>query len=71
MILNRILTKNYNEVPLFWVDFNLNKYNENGAKDSCTIKIHPGLKDNQYIKEVLGDLVEYIRDVYDMKDLSI
>lgn len=70
MIINRLLTKNYNEVPLFWVDFNLNKYNEYGAKDSCSVKIHPELKNDQYIKEVLSDLIDYIRDVYDMKGLS-
>jgi hypothetical protein len=68
--LNRKLTKNYNEVLLFWVDFNLNKYNEFGAKNSCTVKIHPELKDDEYVIDTLNDLVDYIRIKYDMNDLS-
>jgi len=64
------LTKNYVEVPLFWVDFNLNKYNESGAKDSCTVKIHPELKDDEFIIDTLNDLIDYIRIKYDMEDLS-
>lgn len=68
--LNRKLTKNYNEVLLFWVDFNLNKYNEFGAKNSCIVKIHPELKDDEYVIDTLNDLVDYIRIKYDMNDLS-
>jgi hypothetical protein len=68
--LNRKLTKNYNEVLLFWVDFNLNKYNEFGAKNSCNVKIHPELKDDEYVIDTLNDLVDYIRIKYDMNDLS-
>lgn len=68
--LNRKLTKNYNEVPLFWVDFNLNKYNESGAKNSCMVKIHPELKDDEFIVDTLNSLIDYIRIKFDMNDLS-
>ena len=30
--ISKRLTKNYISIPLFWVSFNLNKYNEHGAK---------------------------------------
>ncbi len=63
------LTNNYNEIPLFWVTFNLNKYKENGAKGSCNLKLHPLLKD-EHIKNQLNDLVDYIRENYDMEELS-
>jgi len=68
--LTRKLTKNRTEVPLFWVDFNLNKYNDFGAKDSCTVKIHPELKDDEYVIDTLNDVINYIRIKYDMNDLS-
>jgi len=68
--LNRKLTKNYTEVPLFLVEFNLNKYNEFGTENSCIIKIHPELKDDEYVVDTLNDLIDYIRIKFDMNDLS-
>ena len=68
--LSRKLTKNYNEVPLFWVDFNLNKYKESGAKDSCMVRIHPELKDDEFIIDTLNETIDYIRIKYCMEDLS-
>lgn len=64
------LTNNYNEIPLFWVDFNLNHYYQYGKKKSCMVKIHPVLKDDEYIHETLNNLVDYIRDNYDMELIS-
>jgi hypothetical protein len=68
--LTRRLTKNYKKVPLFWVDFNLNKYNESGAKDSCTAKIHPDLQNDIFIQCQLKDTIDYIRNHYNMERLS-
>ena len=64
------LTNNYNKVPLFFVNFNLSKYKRNGAKNSCIAKIHPGLKNDKYIVESLNNLIDYIRDNYNMEKLS-
>jgi len=66
---NKKLTKNYNEVPLFWVDFNLNKYKKYGNRNSCIASLHPSLRDDKYIKENLNNLIDYIRDNYDMEKL--
>jgi len=68
--LNRKLTKNHTKVPLFFVDFNLNKYNESGSKDSCIVKIHPELSNDIWIECALNDLIDYIREHYDMEKLS-
>ena len=67
--LTRKLTNNYNEVPLFMVTFNLNKYQKDGVKNSCDLKLHPELTD-PIIKEMLNDIVDYIRDNYNMEGLS-
>jgi hypothetical protein len=63
------LTNNYNNVPLFFVTFNLNKFKEDGAKESCEIKLHPAIKD-EHVKEQLNSLIDYIRENYDMEKLS-
>jgi len=64
------LTNNYNKIPLFFVNFNLSKYQLNGAKNSCIVKIHPELKNDKYIVESLNNLIDYIRDNYNMDKLS-
>jgi hypothetical protein len=63
------LTKNFNEVPLLWITFNLNKFKENGAEGSCDVKLHPALKD-EHIKLQINNLIDYIRENYDMEKLS-
>jgi hypothetical protein len=66
----RKITKNYSEVPLFWVTFNLNKYKNEGVKNSCILSLHPELKNDEYIRNTLNDLVDYIRGSYDMNKIS-
>ena len=36
-MLFKLLTKNYTRVPLFWVDFDLRKYQKFGEKGSCNM----------------------------------
>ena len=64
------ITKDYTKIPLLWVEFNLDKYKQDGTKGSCIIKLHPELKNDTYIKEILNGLVDYIRDNYNMDKLS-
>jgi uncharacterized protein YeeX (DUF496 family) len=66
----KLLTDNYNHVPLFWVDFNLNKFKKDGAKNSCDLQLHPEFRDDQHIIKTLNDLVDYIRDNYNMDKVS-
>lgn len=68
--LSKKLTKNYTEVPLFWVIFDLQKYKENGSKNSCIANLHPELKNDEYIISKINDIVGYIRDNYDMEKIS-
>lgn len=62
-------TSDYKEVPLFWATIDLKKYHEDGEKDSCTLKIHPSIKDDEFIKVHLNGLVDHIRKNYDMDEL--
>lgn len=68
--INKKLTNNYNSIPLFWVSFNLNEYLEYGKKNSCVVKIHPVLNEDEYVIDTLNKLVDYIRNEYDMELLS-
>jgi len=68
--LNRKFTKNYTEVPLLLVEFDLDKYKTNGAKNSCMIRIHPELKGDKYIQTEINKVIDYIRENYDMEKLS-
>ena len=66
-LITRLLTKNLQRVPLLRIDFNMKKYRENGAKGSCMCGIHPMLKDDDHIIEIMNGLCDYIRKKYDME----
>lgn len=68
-IINRWIrrkTKNLTEIPLFTMTFNYRKYKEQGKKDSCTFHCHPDIADDKFVKEKLCEVVDYIRDNYDL-----
>ena len=68
-LFQRLTTKNLKEIPLLWITFNYQKFKENGKKNSCLLNIHPLLKDDDYIKETLNKLIDYIRDKYNMDEM--
>lgn len=63
------LIHNEKDTPLFSVSFNLKSFQENGEKGSCNLKLHPAIKDESIINQLNG-LVDYIRQNYDMENLS-
>lgn len=63
------LTNNYKDVPLFYVTFDLKKFENEGEKGSCTLGIHPSLKEDKFVAEQLKGLVDHIRKNYDMEKL--
>lgn len=63
------LTKNYTEVPLLVVTFDLNKFNQYGTSGSCDIRTHPAIKDT-HVDETVKNLISYIRDNCDMDKIS-
>lgn len=68
--ISRKLTNKYKEVPLLYIMFDLNKYKKFGKKGSCELKIHPNLRDDMHLIQHLNELVDYVRDNYDMENLS-
>ena len=59
-------TKNLTEIPLFFVTFDYQKYIKNGKKDSCMIHAHPEITKDAFVREHLQEVVDYIRDNYDL-----
>lgn len=59
-------TKNLTEIPLFTMTFNYRKYKEQGKKDSCMFYTHPNIANDEFVKSKLQEVVDYIRDNYDL-----
>lgn len=60
-------TKNLTRIPLFTMTFNYRKYKAQGKKDSCVLYAqHPDIAKDEFVKEKLQEVVDYIRDNYDL-----
>ena len=59
-------TKNLTEIPLFTMTFDYRKYKAQGLKDSCMFYAHPDIANDEFVKSKLQEVVDYIRDNYDL-----
>ena len=71
MRIQRKLTKNYKEVPLFWVTFDYLKYLNEGEKGSCEVRCLPDFMGDDKLKDMLNDVIDYIRSDYDMGQIAV
>ena len=62
----RYKTKNLTRIPLFTMTFNYRKYKADGKKDSCMFYTHPDIAKDEFVKSKLQEVVNYIRDNYDL-----
>lgn len=68
-IINRWIrhkTKNLTEIPLFTMTFDYCKYKTQGKKDSCMFYAHPNIANDEFVKSKLQEVVDHIRDNYDL-----
>ena len=68
-LVNRMIrrkTKNLTRIPLFTMTFNYRKYKSDGKKDTCKFYCHPGIAQDEFVKEKLCEVIDYIRDNYDL-----
>ena len=68
-LLARLLTKNLTMVPLINVTFNYGYFKKHGKEGSCNATAHPLLADDENLKQMFKDMVDYIRDNYDMNEI--
>ena len=59
-------TKNLTRIPLFTMTFNYRKYKADGKKDSCMFYTHPDIAKDEFVKSKLQEVVNCIRDNYDL-----
>ena len=59
-------TKNLTRIPLFTMTFNYRKYKADGKKDSCMFYTHPDIAKDEFVKSKLQEVVDHIRDNYDL-----
>ena len=64
-----LLTDRKRKVPIIYINFNYQKFLKDGAEGSCTCSIHPDLTHDAKLTSMLNEVVDYIRDDYDMKTL--
>ena len=55
--INKMLTKGYTRVPLLTIIFDLKRYKENGAKNSCMTSIHPVIEADAILKSKVNDVI--------------
>ena len=65
-LITRLLTKNRTQIPLLYVTFDYNKFKAEGNVGSCTSNVHPVIANDEHIKQSVNDLIDYIRNNYDM-----
>jgi hypothetical protein len=63
------LTNNQTEIALLYINFDYKYYQEHGKVGSCHLVAHPLLRDDQYIKDQMNEIVDYIREKYNMKEM--
>ena len=59
-------TKNLTRIPLFTMVFDYRKYQQDGKPGSCTFYAHPDIAQDEFVKEKLCEVVDHIRDNYDL-----
>lgn len=70
---NRLIrrtTENLTRIPLFTMTFNYRKYKSDGEKDSCMFYCHPEIAEDEFVKEKLCEVVDYVRDNYDLEEFT-
>lgn len=64
-----LLTKEKRCVPLIYINFNYQKYMQEGESGSCICNVHPDLAHDEKLASMMNEMVDYIRDNYDMNKL--
>lgn len=68
--LQKKITKNFTCIPLFYVNFNYQKFIKDGVKGSCQCRMSPEFKDDTELQQMLNNVIDYIRNNYDMEQFT-
>ena len=59
-------TKNLTQIPIFYMTFDYRKYKKHGKENSCTFHCLPEISNDEFVKNRLSEVVDYVRDNYDL-----
>ena len=65
-----LLTDHKRKVPLVFINFNYPKFEKDGAKGSCVCSVHPDLANDEALIAMLNEVVDYIRNNHDMREIT-
>ena len=65
--IRKLLTKGATEIPLIFVLFDENKYKN--LNKCFEINYHPSFNNDKVLEQKLKDIVDYIKETYDLNDL--
>ena len=67
--IRNLLTKSKTKIPLFIVYFNHKKYKQQGKENSCMVKLHPSIANDEFVKFYTGIIIDYVRDTYNLDEM--
>ena len=62
-------TKNLTQIPIFYMTFDYRKYKKYGKENSCTFHCLPEIANDEFVKNRLSEVVDYVRDNYDLDEV--
>ena len=62
-------TKNLTQIPIFYMTFDYRKYKRYGKENSCTFHCLPKIANDEFVKNRLSEVVDYVRDNYDLDEI--
>lgn len=68
-MISKLINRNNKQIPLFSALFDSHKYNKCKNR-SATYKIHPKLQDDKYLKEMVENVMNYVKNNYDLEELK-
>lgn len=54
------------KIPIFYMTFDYRKYKKHGKENSCTFHCLPEIANDEFVKNRLSEVVDYVRDNYDL-----
>lgn len=64
-------TCNLTKIPIFYMIFDYQKYKRDGKSGSCTFyAAHPDIASDEFVKKSLQEVVDYVRDNYDLDEIA-
>jgi hypothetical protein len=62
------MTRNGTRIPLLTLFFNYQLYKQ-GEEKNCLVEYHPSFRNDERLKQMSFEMIDYIRENYDMEEI--